>query len=82
MSLRHEAADLRCPLMGRYSVIRGNIGSMRVLLIGARAPGHDGYQRATGTFESPMFACAGKTGPPSRLILSQTSAGKYSTNRV
>jgi hypothetical protein len=48
------------------------------------APGHNGYQRAcvliggqasTGPFGSPGFACAGKTGSPSRLILSQTSAG-------
>jgi hypothetical protein len=55
-------------------------------LIGAcRAPGHHGYQRAcnlvsgqasTGPFGSPVFACAGKTEPPSLLILSQTSAGK------
>jgi hypothetical protein len=55
-------------------------------LIGARcAPGHHGYQRACvlitgqasiGPFGSPGFAGAGKTGPPSRLILSQTSAGK------
>lgn len=55
-------------------------------LIGAcRAPGHHGYQRAcdlisgqasTGPFGSPVFASAGKTDPPSRLILSQTSAGK------
>jgi hypothetical protein len=29
-----------------------------------------------GPFGSPVFACAGKTEPPSRLILSQTSAGK------
>jgi hypothetical protein len=53
--------------------------------IGAsRAPGHHGYQRAcgltsgqasNGPFGSPGFACAGKTDPPSRLILSQTSAG-------
>src|SRR3954470_15112447 len=28
-----------------------------------------------GPFGSPVFACAGKTEPPSRLILSQTSAG-------
>src|SRR5271167_4094402 len=50
-----------------------------------RAPGHHGYQRAcelitgkasTGPFGSPVFASAGKTEPPSRLILSQTSAGK------
>src|SRR5215475_9043409 len=56
-------------------------------LIGAVcAPGHHGYQRACvlitgqassgGPFGSPGFACAGKTGPPSRFILSQTSAGK------
>jgi hypothetical protein len=52
-------------------------------LIGACAPGHHGYQRAcvlitgqasSGPFGSPVFACAGKTGPPSLLILSQTSA--------
>src|SRR5665811_1174579 len=44
-----------------------------------------GYQRACvlisgqasiGPFGSPVFACAGKTEPPSLLILSQTSAGK------
>src|SRR6202158_4377599 len=49
------------------------------------APDHHGYQRAcdlisgqasTGPFGSPVFACAGKTEPPSLLILSQTSAGK------
>jgi hypothetical protein len=49
------------------------------------APGHHGYQRAcvlisgqasNGPNGSPGFACAGKTGPPSRFILSQTSAGK------
>jgi len=49
-----------------------------------RAPGHHGYQRACelisgpasiGPFGSPVFACAGKTEPPSHLILSQTSAG-------
>src|SRR5258708_24747912 len=49
------------------------------------APGHHGYQRAcvlitgqasNGPFGSPGFAGAGKTGPPSRFILSQTSAGK------
>jgi hypothetical protein len=28
-----------------------------------------------GPFGSPGFACAGKTGPPSHFILSQTSAG-------
>ena len=59
-------------------------------LIGACcAPGHHGYQRAgelingqasTGPFGSPVFACAGKTEPPSRLVLSQTSAGKISSS--
>jgi hypothetical protein len=54
-------------------------------LIGAFAPGHHGYQRVCvlisgqassgGPFGSPVFACAGKTDPPSLLILSQTSAG-------
>jgi hypothetical protein len=43
-------------------------------LIGACAPGHHGYQRAcdlirrqasTGPFGSPVFACTGKTDPPS-----------------
>ena len=43
-------------------------------LLGACAPGHHGYQRAsdlisgqasTGPFGSPVFACAGKTDPPS-----------------
>ena len=47
-------------------------------------PGHHGYQRAcdlimrqasTGPVGSPVSACAGKTEPPSRFILSQTSAG-------
>src|SRR6202165_3346966 len=49
------------------------------------APDQYGYQRAcdlingqasTGPCGSPVFACAGKTDPPSLLILSQTSAGK------
>jgi hypothetical protein len=46
-------------------------------LIGACAPGQHGYQRArvlingpasTGPCGSPVFACAGKTDPPSLLI--------------
>jgi len=58
-------------------------------LIGAVcAPGHHGYQRAcilitgrasNGPNGSPGFAGAGKTGPPFRFILSQTSAGKWGT---
>jgi hypothetical protein len=51
-------------------------------------PGHHGYQRTcdlisgqasmdhSGPFGSPVFARAGKTDPPSRFILSQTSAWK------
>jgi hypothetical protein len=35
-----------------------------------------------GPFGSPVFACAGKTEPPSRFILSQTSAGKSATTRM
>ena len=35
-----------------------------------------------GPFGSPVLACAGKTDPPSRLILSQTSAGKYRSDYV
>ena len=55
-------------------------------LIGAFAPGHHGYQRAcvlikrqasTGPCGSPVCARARKTEPPSRLILSQTSAGNF-----
>ena len=63
------------------------LASMYPALIGARcAPGHHGYQRAcdlisgqtsTGPSGSPVFACAGKTEPPSRFILSQTSAESY-----
>ncbi len=46
--------------------------------------GHHGYQRAcdlinvqasTGPSGPPVFARTGKTDPPSRLILSQTSVG-------
>src|SRR5271169_5068535 len=57
---------------------------IRPLLGACCTPGHHGYQRAcvlisgqasNGPFGSPGFACAGKTDPPSRLILSQTSAG-------
>jgi hypothetical protein len=48
------------------------------------APGHHGYQRACDLISgkasrrpngSPVLARAGKTEPPSRLVLSQTSAG-------
>jgi hypothetical protein len=55
------------------------------------APGHHGYQRASvlisrqasnGPFGSPGLAGAGKTGPPSRFILSQTSAGKRTNSSI
>jgi hypothetical protein len=51
---------------------------------GAYAPGHHGYQRtcvlitgqaSSGLFGVPVCASAGKTVPPTLLILSQTSAG-------
>jgi hypothetical protein len=54
-------------------------------------PGHHGYQRtrdlitgqaSIGPFGSPVFACAGKTDPPSRLNLSQTSAGVRATSSI
>src|SRR5882762_10563892 len=47
---------------------------IRPLIVACCAPGHHGYQRAcdlisgqasTGPFGSPVFACAGKTDPPS-----------------
>jgi hypothetical protein len=45
------------------------------LWISARMRSH--YRTGlNGPFGSPVFACAGKTDPPSLLILSQTSAGK------
>jgi hypothetical protein len=59
-----------------------NVSGLRLERI--LAPGHHGYQRAcdlisgqasNGPSGSPVFARAGKTDPPFRLILSQTSAG-------
>jgi len=44
--------------------------------ISARLRSHYRTQTSNGPFGSPGFASARKTGPPSRLILSQTSAGK------
>jgi len=70
-----------CRLCGLASITHQCI---RPLVGACRAPGHHGYQRAdvlisgqtsNGPFGSPGFACAVKTDPPSRLILSQTSAG-------
>jgi hypothetical protein len=57
---------------------------LRLTKIVCFAPDHYGNQRACdlvsgqasiGPSGSPVFARAGKTEPPSRLILSQTSAG-------
>src|ERR1700739_2787626 len=54
------------------------------------APGHHGYQRACDLISgkasrrpngSPVLARAGKTEPPSRLVLSQTSAGNSQSSR-
>ena len=44
--------------------------------ISARVRSHYRTGLERGPFGSPVFACAGKTGPPFRFILSQTSAGK------
>ena len=48
---------------------------LAIMDISARAISLSG-QASTGPVGSPVFACAGKTEPPSRFILSQTSAGK------
>ena len=68
-----------CRMWVLHRCIRPHIGA-------CHAPGHHGYQRAcdlinvqasTGPTGPPVFARTGKTDPPSRLILSQTSsAGK------
>src|SRR5262245_42397704 len=67
---------------GGFAVLHQRI---RPLIGAVCAPGHHGYQRAyvlitgqasSGAIWVPGFACAGKTGPPFRFILSQTSAGK------
>src|SRR5437868_5143237 len=71
---RHQLASLFCG-----AILAQKLSGLSL----ERAPGHHGYQRAcelitgkasSGQFGSPVFACAGKTEPPSRLILSQTSA--------
>ena len=71
--------SLICRMWVLHQCIRPHIGA-------CHAPGHYGYQRAcdlinvqasTGPTGPPVFARTGKTDPPSRLILSQTSsAGK------
>src|SRR5450759_2841466 len=75
-ALQESLSSWRCAVL--HQCIRPLIGA-------CCAPGHHGYQRAcdlisgkasSGPFGSPVFACAGKTEPPSRFILSQTSAGR------
>src|SRR5207253_7809553 len=57
---------------------------IRTLIGACCAPGHHGYQRAfelisgqasNGPFGSPVFACAGKTDPPSSSHPLAASAG-------
>src|ERR1700724_2795070 len=71
-----------CVASGFAELAVSGLASMYPAFDGAFAPGHHGYQRACvlisgqasiGPFGSPVFACAGKTDPPSLLILSQTS---------
>jgi len=83
LTLMYGAAA-RCKRLSsvcRFAVLHQCI---RPLVGACGAPGHHGYQRAyvlisrqtsSGPFGSPGFACAVKTDPPSRLNLSQTSAG-------
>jgi hypothetical protein len=75
----------RCKRLNRSVGVAVLHQCIRPLIGACCAPGHHGYQRAcvlisgqasNGPFGSPGFAGAGKTGPPSRFILSQTSAGK------
>ncbi len=66
----------------RYYVKAGH-GSVLMSAIGAKADIRQTWRDVSGRarkglngpFGSPVFACAGKTEPPSHLILSQTSAG-------
>src|SRR5260370_9206179 len=81
---RMDGPAARCKRVSsscRFAVLHQCI---RPLIGACGAPGHHGYQRACvlingqasiGPFGSPVFARARKTEPPSRLILSQTSAG-------
>ena len=60
-----------------HQCIRSQIGVVllqTIMDISARAFSLADRPRS-GHWGSPVFACAGKTDPPSRLILSQTSAG-------
>ncbi len=80
--------DRRCVARGNLETAALGLASMypAYLRSVSTAPGHHGNERAFelirqkalkfGLLGSPVFDCAGKTGPPSRCFtLSQTSAG-------
>jgi hypothetical protein len=72
-----------------YPQGRLRVTERSILWLERGAPGHHGYQRAcelisgqasTGPFGSPVFACAGKTEPPSHITLMVcASAGRQKT---
>ena len=59
-------------LTGQPPQVTGVIDQMQYSFVHSLSPG----KGLNGPFGSPVFACAGKTEPPCRLILSQTSAGR------
>src|SRR6266481_2418766 len=62
-----------------HQCIRSLVGAVllrTIMDISARATSLTERTGLDGPSGSPVFACAGKTEPPSRLILSQDSAGK------
>src|ERR1700730_18197570 len=64
-----------CGLASMYPAFDWSLLCSGPSWVSARVRSH--YRRGlNGPFGSPVFACAGKTDPPSRFILSQTSAGK------
>src|SRR5262245_596221 len=66
-----DLADVRSCI--NVSGLRLELVCSRPSWISARVRSH--YRTGlNGPFGSPVFACAGKTDPPSHLILSQTSA--------
>src|SRR6187397_2822555 len=68
--------DLVVAVLHQY--IRPPIGALRApAIMDISAPAISLADRPRlGPFGSPVFACAGKTEPPSRLVLSQTSADR------
>src|SRR5215470_7941584 len=66
----------RCGLASMYPASAWSKVLRAIMDISAHAVSLAARPRS-GPFGSPGFACAGKTGPPFRLILSQTSAGNY-----